>query len=388
MKSDLILDKKPKRGFLPDHAPLKSVRSDSQTRYLTDLSSEVPKLLLTSSLPQAIESLPGTFFNFNEMIRNGEEKKLRCINSQLSFLAHAYIYSDNKPKKKLPKSIASPWIKVSKYLGRPAVLSYASYCLDNWYLIDKNKEISLDNVALINNFLGGVDEDWFVTIHVCIEDAASEAVRSTIALIEETSESKIEMHLKNILNSLEKVNKIFKRMPEKCDPYIYYHRVRPYIFGWKNNPDLPMGLIYEGFYKNKPQQFRGETGAQSSIIPLLDALFDVKHKKDSLRDYLEEMLLYMPPAHRELISQTKKISKVKIYANDSIKIRKLVNKCLDQMTQFRSQHIRYANDYIHSQSRNPTDFTSGGSTIRGTGGTPFMRYLRKHRDETKSSIKK
>ena len=85
MKSDLILDKKPKRGFLPDHAPLKSVRSDSQSRYLTDLSLEVPKLLLTSSLPQVIESLPGSFFNFSEMIRNGEEKKLRCINSQYPF---------------------------------------------------------------------------------------------------------------------------------------------------------------------------------------------------------------------------------------------------------------------------------------------------------------
>ena len=96
----------------------------------------------------------------------------------------------------------------------------------------------------------------------------------------------------------------------------------------------------------------------------------------------------MPPAHRELISQTKKFSKIGVFANESIKIRRLVNKCLDQMTQFRSQHIRYANDYIHSQSRNPSEFTSGGSTIRGTGGTPFMRYLRKHRDETKSSIKK
>ena len=199
MKSDLIVHKKPKRGFLPDHAPLKKVRSDSQTRYLSDLSAEVPKLLLTSSLPQVLESLPSSFFNFGEMIRNGEEKKLRCINSQLSFLAHAYIYSDNKPKKKLPKSIASPWLKVSKYLGRPAVLSYASYCLDNWYLIDKEKDISLDNVALINNFLGGVDEDWFVTVHVCIEDAASEAVSSTIALLEESSESVIEMHLKNCL---------------------------------------------------------------------------------------------------------------------------------------------------------------------------------------------
>ena len=181
MKSDLVLDKKPKRGFLPDHAPLRYVRSDSQTKYLSDLSKEVPKLLLTRSLPDVIESLPENFFNFNEMIKSAEEKKLRCIYSQLSFLAHAYIYSDNKPRKKLPKSIASPWVRISKYLGRPPVLSYASYCLDNWYLIDKDKDISLDNVALINNFLGGVDEDWFVTVHVCIENAASEAISSSIA---------------------------------------------------------------------------------------------------------------------------------------------------------------------------------------------------------------
>ena len=74
MKSDLTLDKNPKRGFLPDHSPLKNVRSDSQSRYLTDLSAETPKLLLTSSLPQVIESLPGNFFNFSEMIGNDEEK--------------------------------------------------------------------------------------------------------------------------------------------------------------------------------------------------------------------------------------------------------------------------------------------------------------------------
>ena len=74
-------------------------------------------------------------------------------------------------------------------------------------------------------------------------------------------------------------------------------------------------------------------------------------------------------------------------SNSSQIIRNKMNECLDEMTKFRSQHIKYANDYIHAQSRNPKYFSSGGSTIRGTGGTPFMRYLRKHRDETRESIK-
>ncbi len=33
------------------------------------------------------------------------------------------------------------------------------------------------------------------------------------------------------------------------------------------------------------------------------------------------------------------------------------------------------------------DFLHGGSTIRGTGGTPFMSYLKKHRDETENHKK-
>ena len=92
--------------------------------------------------------------------------------SHLSFIAHAFIWGGQKPEKILPEVISKPWVKLSKYLERPPILSYASYCLDNWYKINKKEPISLDNVALINNFLGGVDEDWFVTIHVCIEDAA------------------------------------------------------------------------------------------------------------------------------------------------------------------------------------------------------------------------
>lgn len=34
-------------------------------------------------------------------------------------------------------------------------------------------------------------------------------------------------------------------MREGCDPLIFYHRVRPFLSAWKNNPILPNGVMYE-----------------------------------------------------------------------------------------------------------------------------------------------
>ena len=58
------------------------------------------------------------------------------------------------------------------------------------------------------------------------------------------------------------------------------------------------------------------------------------------------------------------------------------NKCLEEIRIFRAQHLEFAATYIHKQSQIKNPFGRGGSTITGTGGTPFMKYLKKHRDET------
>ena len=372
--------------FLPKKPPINSYNTRSKSLYLLqNIAAQLPKLLLTNQVQSKINKLKKNDLSVDILIKNKKAKEINLAMAHLSFIAHAYIWGGKSPQRILPEVISKPWVKLSKYLGRPPILSYASYCLDNWYKINKDEPISLDNVALINNFLGGVDEDWFVTIHVCIEDAASDAIDSAceLSFLNEKNKTKdFSKHLSRVRDSLKKVNHIFAKMPEKCDPYIYYHRVRPYIFGTKNNPDLKQGLIYENQFNNKPQFYRGETGAQSSIIPLLDGALGITHTNDNLRHYLNEMRDYMPPKHRKLIEDVEQRSQVKNLITKSKKLIKEYNQCLEEIHKFRSQHLEYAATYIHKQAQIVNPFGSGGSTIRGTGGTPFMKYLKKHRDET------
>lgn len=371
-------------GFLGTHEPLKSFTTPSNSlKNLENIAAEIPKLLLTGSLQKQINNLDTNDFCIDAVVE--DPANINLAMNFLSFLSHAYIWGDNEPHDKLPQVLAAPWVKAARILERPPILSYASYCLENWYKVNSKQGISLENVALITNFLGGVDEDWFVTIHVCIEDAARGAIlaaKSISQLDESSTSDELINDLINIRDSMRKVNMIFKRMPEKCDPYIYYHRVRPFIFGTKDNPDLPNGLVYEGEFDNRPQFFRGETGAQSSIIPSLDGALQIKHTNDNLRHYLNEMRDYMPKLHRDFISELEKTSKVRLLIKDSSAATSCYNECLEEIRAFRSLHLEYAGTYIHKQSQIKNPFGRGGSTITGTGGTPFMSYLKKHRDET------
>ena len=372
--------------FLPSKDPLIKYKTTSKSlNLISEISEQLPKLLLTGSVQNTINKLKNNDLSVDKVIANNDLREIRLAMVHISFIAHSFIWGSETPSKILPEVIAKPWVKLSKILGRPPILSYASYCLDNWYRLNKKDDICLENVGLHTNFLGGVDEDWFVTIHVCIEDAAGDAIKAATKLAklnERHSVKDFSIHLRAIIKSLRKVNAIFSRMPEKCDPYVYYHRVRPFIFGTKDNPDLRKGLIYQSQFDNKPQFFRGETGAQSSIMPFLDGALGIYHTQDHLRHYLNEMRDYMPPEHRRAIEHVENISNAKALIHESKKLINEYNKCLEEIRIFRAQHLEFAATYIHKQSQIKNPFGRGGSTITGTGGTPFMKYLKKHRDET------
>jgi len=368
----------PQRGFLPSHDPL--TRLPQPFEAWENVALGLPKFLASDHIRRTIEQLPP--FPTDQIATAPERERAMTL---LSYLGHAYVWRGGKPAEVLPARVAVPWHAVAGSLGRSPVLSYSSYSLHNYYRFDPAREPECGNIALIQNFLGGLDEEWFILIHVDIERKAAPglaALHPSLDAAESKDATQLEHHLAIVQRSIEAMYATLKRMTEWCDPYIYYHRVRPYIHGWKNHPDLPQGLIYEGVdaYRGQPQQFRGETGAQSAIVPSLDAMLGIGHKEDVLRTYLMEMRTYMPPDHRAFIESIEARGSVRPFVEQCgvAKLTELYNACVEGVERFRTLHLEYAASYIFRQAQ--TDAKNPHAV--GTGGTPFMPYLTKHRDET------
>jgi indoleamine 2,3-dioxygenase len=368
----------PERGFLPSHDPLNRLPEAFDAWESTAL--DLPKLLASDHIRRTIEDLPPF-----PLDRIANERELERAMTLLSYIGHAYVWRGAQPAEVLPKGLAIPWHAVAGKLGRPPVLSYSSYALHNFFRFDPKREIECGNIGLIQNFFGGIDEEWFILIHVDIERKAAPGMAvlaDCLDAAESSDAERLQDFLATVQTSIEAMHATLTRMPEWCDPYIYYQRVRPYIHGWKNHPDLPRGVIYEGVdaYGGRPQQFRGETGAQSAIVPSLDAMLGIAHKEDLLRSYLMEMRIYMPPTHRAFIESLEARTSVRPFVERARRARltELYNACVEGIERFRSLHLEYAARYIFRQAQ--TDDKNPHAV--GTGGTPFMPYLTKHRDET------
>ena len=368
----------PERGFLPLQDPLTRLPKAFDAWESTAFG--LPKLFASDHIRSTLEDLPP--FPVETLASDPERERAMTL---LSYLGHAFVWGGAKPAEVLPKRLAVPWHAVARGLSRPPVLSYSSYALHNFFRFDSAREIECGNIGLIQNFLGGIDEEWFILIHVDIERKAAPAMGMLHACLdaaEAGDAERLEALLAQVSVAIDSMYGTLKRMPEWCDPYIYYHRVRPYIHGWKNHPDLPAGLIYEGVeaYGGQSQQFRGETGAQSAIIPSLDAMLGVGHQEDMLRTYLMEMRTYMPPTHRAFIESLEARGPVRPFVRQAGRARltDAYNACVDEVEHFRSLHLEYAARYIFRQAQ--TDDKNPHAV--GTGGTPFMPYLTKHRDET------
>jgi indoleamine 2,3-dioxygenase len=292
--------------------------------------------------------------------------ELRLHYVRLGFLASAYVNQVGEPRATvLPRNIAVPLDRACKLLGRPPILSYDGYALFNWKRFNPEAPIALGNIDTIQNFVHLYDEHWFILVHVEIEAIAA-AVLTAIARSQEAlarrDEAGVSQALQDVAASVWRQACVLQRIPEKMDPALYYRTFRPYITFFE-------GVLYEGV-QPQPSSYRGETGAQSSIMPLLVAFMKIPHQPSGLTNHLLEMRQYMPRDHRALIEAVEQMPPTKPLAD-----RNAYNDVLEAIATFREIHYGWAQQYINQWVADP----------RGTGGTPYMHWLKQLIDETRGA---
>ncbi len=374
------------RGFL-SHYEMDEVELPEQFDEVLGAADLLSGLLTSGRIRHWLDQLDDP--KIEDWAAEAPEEQVRTAMVHYSFLVQAYVWGEAEPPRHLPANLARPMVAIADRLGQAPLLPYSAYVLDNWARIDKLGPIDLDNIYMVQNFAGGDDENWFVLVHVAIEAEAGVLLDNAarlVAISQGGDRAEATQLLREMNEAWERMYAHFARMPERCDPYVYFHRVRPYIHGWANNPALDGGLIYEGVEKfgGKPQAFRGQTGSQSSIVPSMDALFGVRHSDDPLKSFLDELHAYRPVQHRRFIEDLAANSRLREFVSESddAELREAFNACLEQSTRFRTRHLEYAASYINKQAGS----IPGNDPDVGTGGTPFMRYLKKHRDENREQL--
>jgi len=353
-----------RRGFLPDLDPLRSFPANSEWAVLDDFGRDLPSWLhdpafRTRARELDIPPCP------KDWTRENALAELRLYYVRVGFLASAYVNQVGQPGATvLPGNIALPLCAVCRLLGRPPILSYDGYALYNWKRFKAAGPIALGNIDTLQNFVHLYDEHWFILVHVEIEAIAAEildAIARAGRALQERNERIVNQSLRTIADALWRQVAVLRRIPEQMDPALYYKTFRPYIRFFEK-------VVYEGIAET-PLNFRGETGAQSSIMPTLIGFMKLNHQQSALTDHLADMRRFMPAEHRALIDEIEAMPSARNLAE-----KQAFNEVLEAMAVFREVHIGWALEYIQRRVDDP----------RGTGGTPYMQWLAQLIAETRA----
>lgn len=349
------------RGFLPAEDPLAEFPAGSPYALLDQIGASLPERLPDPQFRPWVEAL--SLPDFDGPVTGATLPALRLYYVRVGFLASAYVNQVGMPAAhRLPASVAAPLVHACRLLGRPPMLSYDGYALYNWRRLEREGPIALGNIDTIQNFVSLYDEHWFILVHVEIEALAAAMLKAVLALDEADGwrdAAQVNAAVTTITNTVRRQTRVLERIPERMSPDLYFRTFRPYIRFFEN-------VRYEGV-SGAGVDYRGETGAQSSVIPALVAFFKIRHEPTALTRHLADMRNYMPASHRALLERLDAMPSVR-----EVVAAEIFNAAMDAIADFRRVHYGWAKSYIDDRVDDP----------RGTGGTPYMAWLSQLIDET------
>ncbi|KAL1979805.1 hypothetical protein VTN96DRAFT_5091 [Rasamsonia emersonii] len=352
-----------------------------------------PGLLATYQLgPTVHAELPDLTEEVDKLVTKDGKPDLFTITTvfrDYSFLASAYLLEpcwENWCKNPqggyglgrdfLPKAIAGPMYRCAQILDLPPFLSYAaSYCLFNYTLDKPSEGYHYNNLRLVRAFERGLDpkssEAGFILTHVDMVKETAPLITGAVKVLDAIEQggqrSAVNDGFREILKAMEKIEACMEEMWKNSKPSDYLS-FRVFIFGITSQSMFPNGVVYEGINDNKPLYFRGESGANDSIIPLLDHLLQIPMPDTPLTKILYEFRAYRPRPHREFLAYVADRAEkrgVRDFAIQDPETAILYLKTLDHVRSFRWRHWLFAREYIIRRTPHPT----------ATGGSPIVTWL-------------
>ncbi|MDH6574656.1 hypothetical protein [Kitasatospora sp. MAP5-34] len=358
------------RGFLPVEDPLRALPAGYAA--WEEANIVLPGLLLAGRAREHLDRLPelGT----EEL--QGPRQVWRGF-LLVSVLANAYIMGGTEQAAVLPRALAVPLHRLAERLDVAPVFNYAAIVLRNWSRIDPSGPVELGNITPLCSFLGGVDEGWFLMSMTAIEAKGGPVPAALLEIsraVAAGDHAAAEKGLATTASCLAAMTDTFARLSEKCDPYIFYHRVRPILDAWQQP-----GVIYEGV-SAEPQMWTAASAAQCALIQALDAAFGIRHSGHG-GEFLRSMRRYMPTGHRVFIERFERGPSLRdhVEGTGAPALRDAYNENVHLLSTLRRQHMEISVRYIAQQARDQ------GGTRYGTSGTDFIQLLHAVRRETTDS---
>ncbi|KAF2851649.1 hypothetical protein T440DRAFT_498192 [Plenodomus tracheiphilus IPT5] len=378
------------RGFLPRQDPVVALPKEFaaaesllQRMPIKTLSGE-PGLLATFTFGETLlKELPDLSAEVEKY--RDDLVVMNALYRDYSFLASAYLFEPcherymrgeeyGLGRQSLPRCIALPIVKVAELAGFKPFMEYAgSYALFNYQFEDPSKGLEYDNLRLIRAFECGLDptssEAGFVLVHIAMVKESGALIKGAVEMLEGCTgedRERFDDGLRTLVGGLTKVNAVMNTMWKRSKPS-GYTSFRTFIFGITSQSMFPNGVIYEGV-SEEPMSFRGESGANDSMIPMCDNLLQVSMPETPLTDILKDFRQYRPGNHREFLEAVRDSAQqagVREFAKGDPMSAALYLQALDQVRDFRWRHWCFTREYILKHTSHPT----------ATGGSPIVTWL-------------
>ncbi|OAA47950.1 indoleamine 2,3-dioxygenase pyrrole 2,3-dioxygenase [Metarhizium rileyi] len=389
-------------AFLPATSPPTSL-SDSYYEPWEVIAQHLPVLIEENRIRDSVYQLP--LLATDRLVSEAEWRRAYVI---LAFITHAYIWGGDKPEQILPPQITVPFLRVSSRLEVPPVLTYAGANLWN-FSCSGDEFTDLNSLTLPVSFTGSESESWFLLISVAMEARAAGILQTMMEALEAVKTrdyDAITSALSDLRECIQDVGTLLERMYEKCDPMVFYYKIRPFLAGSMNMEasGLPNGVFYdEGDGKGDWRQYRGGSNGQSSLIQFFDVVLGVEHHthgKPGQKSFHTEVREYMPGPHKRFLVHVARMGSIRELAlvepttDGQRRLREAYAAATDALSEFRNKHIKIVTRYIIVPSRQPwvggskTNLASSSTSrkgeqgLMGTGGTQLIPFLRTSRDET------